>query len=72
MGTRTFAVMSVSEDTFTEIYEHLQRAGYEHAILPGEVEGTTLLDMNGIALAKEAPDTEDLPSEEEPDWSSYP
>ena len=49
--THTYALMEVSQNTFDEIKQKLQEAGYTHAIL--REEPNEHLDMHGIALALE-------------------
>lgn len=51
MSTRTYAVMQVSQETYTEIENRLRAAGYDHAIHPDTDHGQ-VLDMHGIAVGK--------------------
>lgn len=57
--TRTFTVLIVSTEAYTEIRDKLREAGYDHAFLP-TVEQGTLIDMHGIAIGtdyEEYPET---------------
>lgn len=53
--THTYALMIVSPHTFNEVKAKLEQAGYDHAILPGEVPQFPVLDMHGIGLSQEPP-----------------
>jgi len=50
--TYTYAIMGVSESTYNEIKAKLEAGGYQHA-LHEDSKGVIVLDMHGIALAKE-------------------
>jgi len=54
-GTRTYAILKVSPETYREIRERLRMARYEHAFIerPGPHAGE-VIDMNGIAIQEEA------------------
>ncbi len=45
--SHTYAILKVSEASYNEIKEKLEKAGYEHAIEEG------VIDMHGIALESE-------------------
>lgn len=50
--TCTYAVMPVTNEVYDEIMHKLQEAGYDHAIFK-DAAGRVVLDMHGIALARE-------------------
>lgn len=60
--THTFVVLQVSEAAWEEIERKLDAAGYDHAFSRDDEYGV-LIDMHGIALAKEAALPEHLPGE---------
>lgn len=47
MGTYTLAELEVSAETYNEIKQKLEEAGYDHAFLDNG-----LINMKGIALKK--------------------
>ncbi len=49
--TRTYAILELSDGAFEEIKAKLEEAGYQHAY--DNDEGRTIIDMHGIAVAKE-------------------
>jgi hypothetical protein len=49
--TRTYAILEVSPEAFTEIEHKLRKAGYGHAFSRNE--GALTIDMHGIALQSE-------------------
>ena len=51
MSTHTYAILRISPAAFTEIKDRLGAAGYSHAF--NEQDGELVIDMHGIALAKE-------------------
>jgi hypothetical protein len=51
--THTYAVLKISAIAFAEIERLLKAAGYEHAFHEDAMYGT-VIDMHGIAVAKEA------------------
>ena len=53
MNTYTFVTMEVSREAYSEIESKLKEAGYDHALHKLEP-GKVVLNMHGIALAKES------------------
>lgn len=51
--TYTYVVMEVSESAYKEIREKLEATGYRHAMHESDEHGV-VLDMHGIAIAKES------------------
>jgi hypothetical protein len=49
--THTFVRLEVTTQTFKEIFDKLNAANYQHAIL--KQDGEILIDMDGIALQPE-------------------
>lgn len=49
MGTHTYAILEVSKACYEEIVAKLREVGYEHAF--HEVDGQSVIDMYGIAVA---------------------
>lgn len=45
--SRTYAILKVSSEAYTEIKQKLKDAGYDHAFVDGNI------DMRGIALQEE-------------------
>lgn len=52
-ATHTYAVLDVSAAAYDEIRRKLEDANYQHAFHPDG--GRILIDMHGIAIAKEVP-----------------
>jgi len=48
--TYTYAVLDISDAAYTEIFDKLKAAGYEHAF--HEDENRIVVDMHGIAIAR--------------------
>lgn len=49
--THTYVILELSPSAYQEIFDKLKEAGYDHAF--HEDEGVTVIDMQGIAVAKE-------------------
>ena len=54
-NTHTFVILDLTPAAFAEISEKLRAAGYDHVFM--ESDGRSVVDMNGIAVAREAGDT---------------
>lgn len=52
-STRTYVVLEVPEEVFTFIHLALGQAKYDHAFLEDPEHGV-VIDMHGIAIAKQA------------------
>ena len=52
--TYTYAILAVSEATYNEIYEALERAGYSDQF--HDDRDGVVIDCHGLALAKKEPD----------------
>jgi hypothetical protein len=55
--TRTYALLPVSQATFDEIKAKLERAGYSEQLIKPRDGGGLRIDMNGLALVVEEPQT---------------
>jgi hypothetical protein len=54
MSTYTYAILTVSQATFSEIEGLLTKAGYTNAFLD-KFDGRRVINMSGLALAVETP-----------------
>lgn len=61
MGTHTYAILDVTAETFRELQQKLEHAGYHHAFK--EDDGSLIIDLHGIAIRDE---DEPAPAEHEP------
>lgn len=51
----TYAILDVSADTFREIQQKLEAAGYLHAFKQ-DADGTLIIDLHGVAIRDEDED----------------